>query len=188
MPELLKYSGLDLPVFDPNRQMLTTQEDYRDYCKNNPGGSFIRIARITAIGSVSLSEILKRTASDMEWFSEEMEARVVGHQYGLYKPEFDIDELRHFEDGVNLRLDDSDLLPDGMVLAAEVDVISNITSLSEGQFNSYRKAQKKYYKDRLRYRNGPYWCDHEFFQYKNGISAGENGLWLLDIEPKINIK
>ena len=186
MPELLRYHDLELPVFDSDTTLACPENGliYRHAAEDaSPDGRFVRLARIRAYGESSLKKVLKLAAADMEWFCDELDGEVIDHQFGLMPLSEDRPALTAYYKRGNE--EHPELVPRGMLLVAEVDVVTEITEINNTQSIKYLLAEKKYHNNRLRHRIGSYWADYQTPQFKNCYHNPSDswGLRLLDVEP-----
>jgi len=164
-----QYDGLDLPIFDPERPLIGKGQ--LKSMAETDHDTFYRYVFSTGPGEQSLRERLEITAEEFEKISELCGTTIVNHTFGLYPVEDPkYFSLQHHK------------VPDGYILAAEVDIVRDIKPLRIRPANIWRGIHK------YRSQDGPF-ADlrtGQFVQGRQASSSSDEPEWMLiDIEPRL---
>jgi len=184
MPDLLRYHGLELPKFDPDEvPIAVSKEEIQQAAANTDSNTIVRLAFLDAIGCPTLKYAIDAFYDGIEQVSEDCGADVVGHQFGLCEWPL----MVPYAIGQDTLTENPGILPEGHILVAEVDVIRNLTELTQAQEAAIACAAVAYRCQSLRSSFQHRWNDLLSEQFKNGVGPyeTEERLWLLDIEPAL---
>lgn len=116
---IAKYSGLDLPEFTPEKELMATKEAM-EIAASGDEPTMLRFCKTLGAKDDPLVERLRRTKSYLERLSDHTGIRLIDFHYGLY-PEDHCTEI-NFTDSDRR---EQDIVPEGFVLAAEVQIIKS---------------------------------------------------------------
>lgn len=118
---LPKYDGLDLPEFDPDRPLLVGKTSFKDAstrASNNGEANFLRRVRHSGHFGQSVRKRIEVAEAEFTRLGSSCGAYVVGHTFGLYP----IEQRSH----IGLQ---SPMIPEGYILAAEVDFVYDVKEI-----------------------------------------------------------
>lgn len=177
---IAKYPGLDLPVYDADAEVLSSKDEMMIAAAKAGKRHFVRTVSITGEGYDSLKQVLDTSDRELERIAELTHAEVIDHEWGLYRPGF-----KPLADQVPV-VRPRNLLPAGMLLVAEVEVIQNARPLNYIQSRRRQRVIDQYYGNYERpvFTQGKH-GDLFAGQYLRGYSFVKRarGIFLADIEP-----
>ncbi len=118
---LPKYDGLDLPEFDPDRPLLVGKTSFKNAAvaaSNNDETSFLRRVRHFGHFGQSVRSRIEIAEAEFTRLGSTCGAYIVGHTFGLYP----IEQRSH----IGLQ---SPMVPEGYILAAEVDFVYDVKDI-----------------------------------------------------------
>lgn len=192
MATLLRNPGINLREYTPDDDVKWDKAQYRQASEAGKL-TMVRVARLDSGHTTSLKSALKTADKQFDIVSEACGIPVVRHVWGLYTPPqafFDYLDTRDANDDshpfeslrqVYDEACDEAILPEGMLLVADVDVLHDTFPLSPTQRLSVSAAVAGY-KNKIR-RNTLY--DMAPRQCVNGYRPDENqpSPWIVDIDP-----
>jgi hypothetical protein len=176
MATLVRYSRLDLPVFEPGIPIARTKDDIKS-AVNEGRPTVVRTMALqgSVLGATTLRGTLAATDGMFEDIAGACNALVPSHQWGLVEisDQSQMSRRRH------------NLLPRGFNLAAEVEVIVPTHPLTDDQTVMIVSGISQHIDE-----DPPIqWKDAHPDQFMNGVSKShsllESNLWLIDIEPRV---
>lgn len=171
------YQGEVLPVYPPEAEVCFNKADMRAVADRGQADSFLRIVHpYGAAGQNALTHLLEETDEQLEELAAGARARVVPHQWGLYRLSSD-EQLAH-----NFRY--HSLLPEGHALVADVAIVRGFHRLKMFSRHITKIAIENYIQQQQESRE-PWLYDMHFDQFGVGSVDGVQGKWLVDIEPKL---
>lgn len=172
---LARHWGLDLPVFPSDSEVLNRWQ-VREIAEH-PDNQVIRYVNIFAGGcrQLTLKKALRTADKEFRRVAEMGGAAVIPHTWGLYPrgPSFNPHSTQV----------EVDLLPQGHLLVAEVDVVRNPIEVDDSTADGLLEALRGYAQNR----KGLSWSDANLKQFVHGATSVQPvpTLWLVDIEPRL---
>lgn len=172
-----KYRKLDLPVFKPETEIVSTNYLAARSARGVEADSVVRRTRVRAQGYSNLADVLAVADESFEIAAQMIGARVVAHEWGLFRDPGTCPYLTLYGN--------PDLLPKDHVLVAKVDVIRSISGITHEQEDKIREAKRLNTERAQRGQATVHWDDWRERQYSNGIAPGADNtdFWQLDIDP-----
>lgn len=182
-----KYSKIDVPVFNPDTDVVDMRYDPDPI--ENYETTFVRGLRLGIDPRAQelfsdLGECLESTDEELQRAANACGAEVVPHSWGLLKlpdnPSGRLTELASYSHNI---------VPDGYIVVAEVELIKEMSAmLSISDKITVFEGIKQYKESK---KPGELiLSDTHTHQYASGVtpsSGGKRVLWLFDIEPVIEL-
>lgn len=174
-----RFTGLDLPVFDPERPLLWTPSEYMRAAEHPTDITFLRRTHSEKPTGIRWDTFLKWTDDELEKLAELTGGVALKHTWGLYdvsdKPNGEVDQSHPY------------YLPTGHVLSAEV----NIVDTEDGIFDDTPEERDRFARGLRTYlyqHHGPRLRDVRPDQFLYGIQRDtgqtEQTYINVDIEPR----
>ncbi len=177
----MRYTGLDLPVFEADRKLYSDKREMIIVCETEDSNTFIRRVHFNVLSGHSLIKYLEWADIELEKIAELTSGEVLGHQWGFYPrkaaPLNEFEELYYKNDNI----------PPEYRLAAEVNIVEHsersLYTIDRQKF--FETQQQFLYGGTNTYTDytGPRLSDFDITQFVHGtqrpIPAGQNDQFIL---------
>jgi len=173
---LHRYTGLDLPVFDPSRShpLLHDPTDFEAAANSSGLETFLRTVAAEKPPGLTWTRFLDWADTELETIAEMTGGVVLDHTWGL---------CNQHDAPLTLNVEPAYYLPKGHFLAAEVRIVDSTNGF--GAIAGLRKAISSYSNPlsrRARFRDVR--ADQFMFGVQRGLEPAEPALVMVDIEPR----
>lgn len=188
MLERYRHQGITLDIYPPSTAIVWGRAALGDI-DNRKGSTFVRRVRFRSFGHSTLEEALDKADKDFNDVANRVGARVVDHSWGFYRVRNNSN--RYFLGGHDKKSQERHppLLPDQLILVAEVELLRGLRKTSAQQRNIIREACSDF---KATVKPGEsYWSEaipSQFSTYQPIHSASTWPLILHDIEPIMDVK
>lgn len=178
-----EYAGIEIPIFNPETQVVNLISDPLE----QDGETFVRGVR-AAPGSDKyfrdLPEYLDFADEELKTAADACGAQVVPHEWGLFElPDNAPRRLTHFSEH------NHNIVPEGYILVAETELIREISwVLNLGDKIDVNNGIRAYSQSKKP--GDLMFTDNYSHQYASGVtmsSKGKRVLWLVDIDLEIGL-
>lgn len=205
-----RYSGIEIPVHDPDVPVATSTQlkqpsKFQREIAQAGAPTFLRAALIELLDSEhapgSLAELLEKTDEELDAVAELCDAEVVGHEWGLYPVKgkgYDYEYLRYLPSFSGVY--GLEGMPAGHILVAEVELVcdpepeatrgsmgEHLSVIKSGLNRYYGEGKGSYQLSDMRWSGRYYRPDQFVVGATAGSGAGQAGRKLVDIEPRFRL-
>lgn len=176
MTEFIRFHGLTLPVYHGPETHIVPAHKLPCISITCRDDTFVRAVHLQAPEHDSLKDALDVAETDFNTVARNLGAKVVGHSWGLYNPGIVPTDLMPYQE--------KKLVPEGLFLVAEVDVIRGATPVNEEQEKAIDDEYERHVADSY---GRPAWTEPTVSQFVNGYHGNScvMELWMVDIEPRV---